>query len=142
MDPFSIVASAITVFQAADRLGNLLGKIQPLLCAQNDVLALLNEIGIIRNALEGLQEMASISNPGICLGQTALLEPVSACLLHVSGLEDIISESCKKNEKPELKFVDVKRVAWVRKKGEMERIKYRLRDALAALQLVIAALNM
>jgi hypothetical protein len=111
-------------------LGNLLGKIQPLLCAQNDDLALSNEIGIIRNALEGLQEMASINNPGICLGQTTLLEPISACLLHISGLEDIISESCKESEKPDLKFVDVKRVAWVRKKGEMERIKCRLKDEM------------
>jgi hypothetical protein len=35
-----------------------------------------------------------------------------------------------------------KRAVWLRKKGEREKIKLRLRDALSALQLAIASLNL
>lgn len=51
MDPLSIVASAIAVFQAADRLGRLCGGTQPFLNAPKDAAALRDEITKVRNAL-------------------------------------------------------------------------------------------
>jgi hypothetical protein len=143
MDPLSIVASAVAVFQAADRLGSLLGSIKPFLNAPSDVAALLNEVGIIRNALKQLQTTAKIDIPDRVVDQPRLHEPIAICLQHVSELEGLISKSCKVREKSdEFVLANVKRLVWVRKKGEMEMIKHRLRDAISALQLAIASLNL
>lgn len=143
MDPLSIVASAIGVFQAADRLTALLGNIKPLLNAQNDITSLLSEVRILRDTLERLQEAVTYKDDGIFLCRTSLLEPIEACLLHISGLEGVISDCCKlKDNSDEPILVDVSRIAWVRKKGEMERIKHRLRDALASLQVALSCINL
>jgi Fungal N-terminal domain of STAND proteins len=143
MDPLSIVASAIALFQAASRLGSLLGTIKPFLDAPNDVAALLHELCSVRNALEELQSTVTANNPGSLRGGKSLHGPIATCLLHVSSLEDLISKTCKlKETSGEVIMVDVKRAVWLRKKGEREKIKLRLRDALSALQLAIASLNL
>jgi hypothetical protein len=143
MDPLSIAAGAIGVFQAADRLLTLLSKVKPFLRAQDDVLSLLNEVRIVRDALVGLRETATDKNHGMPFGRASLLEPISACLVHISHLEQLVVDSCKwKQMTDEVTLVDVKRATWVRKNGEVERIRHRLRDSFVALQVAIATINM
>lgn len=143
MDPLSIVASAIAVFQAADRLGSLLGSIKPFLNAPNDVAALLNEVHIIRNSLSELQATATIDISAPPKHPPRLHGAIAVCLQHVSQLEHLISKACQFEEKSNgVVLADVKRLVWVRKKGEMEMVKLRLRDAISALQLAISSLNL
>src|SRR4051812_26728285 len=95
MDPLSIVASVVAVFQAADRLGGLLGSVKPFLNAPSDVLELLQEVQIIRNALGDLQLTLTTALPSSLLGQSCLQSCIDACVAHISCLETLISDNCK-----------------------------------------------
>jgi len=94
MDPLSIVASAVALFQAADRLGSLLGSIKPFFNAARDVAALLNEVHIIRNSLEELQATATIDISAPPEHPPRLQGAIAICLRHVSQLEHLISKTC------------------------------------------------
>lgn len=143
MDPLSVVASTFAVFQAADRLGSLLGSIKPILNARSDILTLLHEVRNVQGALLDLQTSVAIVLPPSLLSQNALRGSIDTCLGHVSRLETLVSNNCKFTGAPkELAIVNVKRLSWVRKKGEIERIKRQLRSALSSLQLALSSLNL
>ncbi|CZR53566.1 uncharacterized protein PAC_03445 [Phialocephala subalpina] len=142
MDPLSIAASAFAVFQAADRLGGLLGSVKPFLNARRDVLTLLHELRSIQDALQDLQTTVTIALSPSPLRQSCLQESIDTCLTHLSGLEALVSKSCKFTGAYEkLAVVDVKRLSWVRRKGDIERIKRQLKGTLSSLQLALNSLN-
>ena len=85
MDPLSIVASAVAVFQAADRLGGLLGSVKPFLNATSDVLELLHEVQIIRNALGDLQMTLTTALPSSVLGQSCLQSSIDTCAADIAA---------------------------------------------------------
>lgn len=65
-----------------------------------------------------------------------------ACFIRISELEDVINKSRIVRNFNESTVMDVKQMAWLRNRGEIERIKDRLRDSMRALQLSISSLNL
>lgn len=133
MDPLSIVASAIAVCQAGERLGGLLSGIELYVNAPKEIAALSSEISNVRKPLVGLQYAAALASPQE-LGDFNKL--VALSLNDVAQLDKLVEISllkpAKANGNPS---TGINRLAWPRKKRKIERIKQQLRDDLSSIQL-------
>jgi hypothetical protein len=142
MDPLSITAATIAVCRAGDQLFSLLSRTKLYFTATQDVEALTNEVANIKLALGGLNFAASPdsgSSPELCRLGTA----IDVGIAHISQLEKLLAESLVVGERARgLKRSPVRRMAWVRKKSHVERIKQQLKDDLSAIQLHVVCLTL
>lgn len=146
MDPLSIIASVIAVCQAGDRIGGLLSCIQTIVNAPGELAALINEVSNIRAAVWGLQSSIAISH-GLFPSSGSLLNILEDCLVHIDNIETLIEESVPtRNGVQRLAEEGIikrtKRMAWMRKRRKVGRIKQQLKDALSAIQLQLLSVNL
>jgi hypothetical protein len=147
MDPLSIVASAIAVLQAGDRVGGLLSSIETFANAPKEIAELVHEVSNIRSALLGLQWR--VSTPGVALleNQGSLPQLLEVCFIHVAEIQSLvdISLSRRRNSEPsdgESVMKDTNRVTWMRKRGKIGRTKRQLKKTLSLIQFELLSMNL
>ena len=146
MDPLSIVSSAIAVSQAGERVGSLISCIQTLLNAPRELAALVNEISNIRAALSGLNSRILTSQEAF--GSSRCIRQIlETCLVHVEVLERLVANTLTTRDAALLgsdgrTAKGTKRIAWLRKKSRIEKIKQELKVALSAIHLELLSLNL
>ncbi len=138
MDPLTIIASAIAVGQAGDRLTGLLLKAKRLLEAEDEVDGLVNEIADLNLVLSSLRSAVSDirrSSDSDSPNTHSLSKLVEECGSIVRNLEELVAYSFLK---PSGK---VDRVSWARKKTKVERLRLRLIELKSALAVHLASIN-
>ncbi len=136
MDPLTIIASAIAVGQAGDRLTGLLLKAKRLLEAPDEVDGLVNEIADLKLVLSSLRSTVSdIRRCSDSDSPNSLSKLVEACGSIVLNLEELVAYSFSA---PSGK---VDRVSWARKKNRVEKLRLRLRELKSALAVHLASIN-
>jgi hypothetical protein len=139
MDPLSIVAGAIAVCQAADRLATLFASVKTYFAAPHEIDTLENEVGNVMIALNTLQSAASrLPSQGL----PDLDRLVEACTVNTLELKGLVMKSY-------IKRADLRtstrrrfhRMAWVWRKNKVQKIKQQLRDAQSALLLQVMGMS-
>lgn len=146
MDPLSIAASIVALFQAGDRLSGLLAKLRPLLTAPEEVNALVNEVSDIKIVLGDLE--TSIRD----LTESNSLPEERAEHLHrifnnlatvLLQLETLIADCfLKLSRQRGIGRPKVHRMAWVRKRSQVEKLRQQLRDLRSTITAQLAGVNL
>jgi len=146
MDPLSIVSGIIAICQAGERIGGLIFCIQTLANAPAEIAAFVDEIS---NLLSTLSELHSriLSSHEAFESSRYIHQVLEACLGRVGKIEGIIANSLTASDK--LPFESglsttnkTKRMAWLRKRKKIERVKQELKVALSAIHLELLSLSM
>ena len=146
MDPLSITASIIAVLQAGDRFTSLLAQIKPFFEAQEEVESLSNEVnelqlvlGDLREALPDLPASGTLPVNKIDVLH-GLIREGEATLLQ---LEALIQQRFIKAPDPNgMGTRKVRRLAWVKKRGRVEKLRRRLRDLRLTIAVQLASVNL
>lgn len=145
MDPLSITAGVIAILQAVDRLAGLAGQLRELVDAPTEISALLSESADNKVLFKNLKELLDASNDQSVISTqtttviTALVEEGRNIILQ---LEKIISGQLLKPSRPSLdNEKKVRRIAWVIKRGHVERLTRKLKDVRLSIAAYLASVN-
>lgn len=130
MDPLSTVASSIAIIQATDAVTGLLGQVQLLVDAPEEIHVLIGEVDELKRLLGCLRQIEDI------------LSAISLPIQSVKNLKKLIDQGCEtllELEKliyqefikwgiPQLPYGrhQVQRIKWVLKMGKVRKLKERL----------------
>ena len=146
MDPLSIVSGIIAVCQAGERMGGIISCIQTLANAPGEIAALIDEISNIRATLSDLY-FRVLTSPEAFGGSGCIHQVLETCLGQVQVLEDVVANSVINRDKlPFGRNLDTasrtKRMAWLRKRKKIERVKQELRLAISIINLELLSLSL
>jgi hypothetical protein len=133
MDPLSIVGGIVAVLQTTDRLLGLVTKLrQHLIDAPSEVSSLSNEIVdfrlLFQNFKDVVEDPASadlVSEKSETILANLIQDGQNVCL----QLEGILEGQISRNQSQSGSFSRRRRIAWLGKRGQVERLKNRLREA-------------
>jgi len=146
MDPLSITASVIAILQAGDRLTTLLGQIKPFFEAREEIDSLFNEVselhlvlGNLRNTLTDPPSSEFLSTNKVDTLHR-LVKDGEATLLQ---LEELLQHYfVRLPDQNVLGVRKVRRLAWVKKRGQVEKLRRRLRDLRLTIAVQLGSVNL
>lgn len=136
-DPLSAAASVVTVValcvKCTTQLHSLLQSVRN---AKNELMAVINELNDLRIILEEIKDTLTIigkSSAGSAGSITALSQQLEKAGSLMKELEAVIefTRMPKRN-------VQLERLTWLRKKGQVERLKRAIKDNKANLNMFLA----
>jgi hypothetical protein len=139
MDPLSIAASVIDVCQAGDRLIQLVSKIRLYSNALVEIDNIIVEISDLCEVLDSIFLAVSQTAPTLITGVSRTLDSCNNIVLELEktfkGLSNGLSKSDSKVQ------TQIYRVRWLKRRGPVESLRQRLRDAKSTLTLHLVSVN-
>ena len=144
MDPFSLVAGSIAILQAGDRLTQLIRKIEEFSNAEVNIKSLHTEVVNLKTMLDELQQTAQTTNIATLSKSTALSKSVEVSVYHINRLQSVVSKFLPraKDHDGDLRTPRTLRLAWLRKRNQVELLRQALRDSLFAVQMNLLSLSL
>jgi hypothetical protein len=141
MDPLSVIGSTVAILQAIGMLVELIGQVKRFRNAPEDINALMEELSCLASALRNLQQIPRT----LLLHQSQSLQALlDSCRSMLQSVEDQMKavlfglpEGTDVGHR--LKFSSL---SWMRRKGEIDRVRQRLRNLTTVLALHLAGLNL
>jgi hypothetical protein len=139
MDPLSIAVGVLTVVQAGDRIIQLVSKIRLKFDVPEEVNSLINEVSDLRMVLNTM-DVAASNIPRENL--VALGKITDSCNKIILKLEGTLNSFSTTPPRRNISLqTQVQRVRWLKRKGKVEDLRQRLRDAKSTLILQILSIN-
>lgn len=128
MDPLSLVASAIALCQAGERIASLMATMKPYFTAPSDIAALNAEIATVKDALQHLTPTTSWRDSH---EMESISRMVAICFTHVLELENLVAKATSKvRNSSGFAIVKVSRIVWLSKAKKAARVQRRLEESL------------
>lgn len=121
----SIASGIISVLQAAERLSDLLKKVEVYRAASDEILALSNEVEDIRLILDEHNHIVEELNHIRDVPRARLRRFLDDTEIKILQIESLIKGILIQNN---LKHSAMNKISWVRKKPEVEMMRKELRD--------------
>lgn len=137
MDPLTIVAGAIAIAQAVDRIIALSSQTKRLLNAPVEIDALITEINELKVVLDGLRLGSTQVPPGDALNLGNLLESCSDVAMRIENTIQGILIPINDNG-----GMRVRHVEWMRKRRFISQLKDRLAMCKSQLALHLAGMSL
>lgn len=139
MDPLTIIGSVIALTQAADRTMTLATKVRRYSRAPDEITSLINEISDLGLVLGKLQSNTPMFPVQELPTLQKLLDSCNSIMLQVENIiQDVCVKSIDSGGSKEPRF---RRLVWLRKKSEIDRLSQQLRDSRTLLTLQLVGVN-
>jgi hypothetical protein len=139
MDPLTIIGSVIALTQAADRTITLATKVRRYFRASDEITALINEISDLGLVLGKLQSNTPMFPVQELPTLQKLLDSCNRTILRVENMiQDVYVKSIDSGGSEEPRF---RRLVWLRKRSEIDRLSQQLRDSRTLLTLQLVGVN-
>jgi Fungal N-terminal domain of STAND proteins len=139
MDPLSIAVGVLTVVQAGDRIIQLVSKIRLKFDVPEEVNSLINEVSDLRMVLNTMDVAASNIPREYLVALGKIIDSCNKIILELEGtLNSFSTTPPRRNISLQ---TQVQRVRWLKRKGKVEDLRQRLRDAKSTLILQILSIN-
>ena len=139
MDPLTIIGSVIALTQAADRTMTLATKVRRYFRASDEITALINEISDLGLVLGKLQSNTPMFPAQELPTLQKLLDSCNRTILRVENMiQDVYVKSIDSDGSEKPRF---RRLVWLRKRSEIDRLSQQLRDSRTLLTLQLVGVN-